>query len=415
MAMKQTQTKCFEFSDQGLDFSAGSKNLFSDRFKKMLAHGYNEQTVSDVLISGNQVTLNYGGAHGYVADRVLKVESGPLASINSGEFWIDSTTASTVTFTLDSVPASVSGGFITKIAPLGWSLEYESGRVQLYKMKYLDERDLFIRLVFAPLSTVSKNIVTVCVGKTADLETGFITDPNSFTPGRDNTEIYAGFNWLFSTERNTTYDDYTYSQGYSVFGRAVVVGSKYHINIMCTSNASYGGRVFSILPFASMGWDALDYPAVFGWYSTMALTTVGGADQTGQLSGTASPTMSPVMIGAIPVTMSQGTVNNFIEAIDYQTKAASITEEIEGFSTVIAKPIQLYEFSSKQYIGEIAAGLYKISYPNGAGPSYSKTVLPQQIPEYKNGSLCYIHASWPTSNTTAALFFVTPVEEIKIV
>jgi len=63
MVMKQTQTKMFDFADIGLDFSAGSKSLFPDRFKKMLAQGYNTQTVSSVTVEGNQVTLNYGGSH----------------------------------------------------------------------------------------------------------------------------------------------------------------------------------------------------------------------------------------------------------------------------------------------------------------------------------------------------------------
>ncbi|WP_250852373.1 hypothetical protein [Acinetobacter sp. ANC 5414] len=100
MAMKQTQTKLFDFSDIGLDFCAGSKALFPDRFKKMLALGYNVQTVSSVMVSGNQVTFTYGGAHGYLADRVLKVDSGALPSVNNGEFWIDSVTTNSVTFTL---------------------------------------------------------------------------------------------------------------------------------------------------------------------------------------------------------------------------------------------------------------------------------------------------------------------------
>jgi hypothetical protein len=55
----------------------------------MLALGYNEQTVSSAAVSGDQVTLTYGGAHGYKADRVLKVNGGTLSSINGGEFWID--------------------------------------------------------------------------------------------------------------------------------------------------------------------------------------------------------------------------------------------------------------------------------------------------------------------------------------
>ena len=129
--MKQTQTKLFDFSDVGLDFCAGSKNLFPDRFKKMLSLGYNKQTTSSVADTGNQVVLTYGVSHGYVADRVLKITSGTLATINDGEFWIDSVTTNTVTLTIDNAPASISGGFTTRIASLGWSLEYENAHARL--------------------------------------------------------------------------------------------------------------------------------------------------------------------------------------------------------------------------------------------------------------------------------------------
>ena len=130
--MKQTQTKVFEFSDTGLDFCSGSKNLFPDRFKKMLALGFNEQTVSSVTVLGSEVTLTYAAAHGYVADRVLKVDSGDLAAINGGEFWIDSITTNTVTFTLDEIIPPVSGRFTTRSASLGWDLVYENGSVHIY-------------------------------------------------------------------------------------------------------------------------------------------------------------------------------------------------------------------------------------------------------------------------------------------
>src|SRR5690606_30234894 len=135
MAMKQTQTKLFDFSDVGLDFCAGSKNLFPDRFKKMLSLGYNVQTVTSVAVVGNQVTLTYGGAHGYVVDLVLKVDSSVFASINGGEFWIDSITTNTLTFTLDAAPASVVSGFTTRIASLGWDLVYEQGHIYIYKFR----------------------------------------------------------------------------------------------------------------------------------------------------------------------------------------------------------------------------------------------------------------------------------------
>ena len=122
----------FDFADVGLDFCPGSKNLFPDRFKKMLSQGYNEQTVASVSVTGNQVTLNYGVAHGYAADRVIKINSGALSTINGGEFWIDSVTATSVTMTVDTAPSSIAGMFSTKSASLGWSLEYENANIHIY-------------------------------------------------------------------------------------------------------------------------------------------------------------------------------------------------------------------------------------------------------------------------------------------
>lgn len=142
--MKQTQTKFYDFSDVGLDFSAGSKALFPDRFKKMLALGYNPQTASSASITGNQVTLTYGVTHGYVADRVLQVTA---AGGYNKEVYIDSVTSSTVTFT-DATATGLTGLISTKVAPLGWELMYEVANIHVYKFKQLDESDVFMRVVF---------------------------------------------------------------------------------------------------------------------------------------------------------------------------------------------------------------------------------------------------------------------------
>ena len=157
----------------------------------MLSLGYNEQTVSSVTVAGNQVTFTYGGTHGYVADRVLKVNAPELLSINGGEFVIDSVTENTVTMTIDGAPESIAGNFTTKVASLGWSLEYENSNVHIYKFKHIDETDLFIRLVFQN-NLAYRNTVSVCIGKTANLALGTITDPNSIENNRENLTPVAG-------------------------------------------------------------------------------------------------------------------------------------------------------------------------------------------------------------------------------
>ncbi|WBX36765.1 hypothetical protein [Acinetobacter schindleri] len=222
--MKQTQTKLLDFSDTGLDFCSGSKNLFPDRFKKMLALGYNVQTVSSVAVAGSQVTLTYGGAHGYAADRVLKVDSGALSSINGGEFWIDSVATNTVTFTLDDAPTSITGGFTTRVAPLGWDLLYEQPYVHLYKMKNLDESDLYVRLVFQAVSNY-RNRVGICVGHTADIAAGTITDINTLTQYATATVPNDTFAWEFQLTAEATYNNYTAAQGFTKFGS---VHDKFH-------------------------------------------------------------------------------------------------------------------------------------------------------------------------------------------
>ena len=133
--MKQTQTKYFECSDAGLDMCFGGITKNQENFKKLLNLGYNENAVNSVSVVGDHVTFTYDGAHNYKANRVLKVMSGELASINNGEFWIDAVTTNTVTMTIDGAPILIAGGFTTKIASLGWDLVYEVGNIQIYSMQ----------------------------------------------------------------------------------------------------------------------------------------------------------------------------------------------------------------------------------------------------------------------------------------
>lgn len=412
MPMKQTQTKLFEFSDTGLDFCAGSKNLFPDRFKKMLSLGYNVQTVTSVAVAGNQVTFTYGGAHGYVADRVLKVDSGDLSLVNAGEFWIDSVTTNTVTMTIEGTPPSVTNGFTTRIAPLGWSLEYESAQVQMYKMKYLDDRDLYVRFVF-PVVGNFKNTMNVCVGKTADLSLGVITDDKAYWGTRNNTSIVTGFQWMFTTETRNTHDNYTYTQGQTTYGKGVVVGSAYHLTILTSIQASGAyGRLHAILPFASQNYDRIDYPVVIGRYSTTAENSSSSADDP-QFANIAA-SYSHAYIGNRPVAFAPGNSNSlFIDG--FMSVASFLPTEIESFNTVIAKTIQIYDGPTRQYLGNISGGVYQANFSSGTLPGVAKTAIPQQLNDADNNSICMLQPVWRENTTNVMAFFVVPVEEIKIV
>ena len=261
MAMKQTQTKYFDCSDIGLEMCFGAVNRNPESFKKILTLGYNQQTVTNVSVVGNQVTFTYGGAHGYVADRVLKVDSGALASINHGEFWINSVTTNSVTLTIDDAPLSVASGFTTKVAPLGWDLVYEVGNIHIYKMLHLDDTNRYVRMCFETVTT-NRASVAVCIGKTYDPSTGFINDPNALqgtknisSPSVANLprwDVYRGSN---------SYANYTYAQGLSIFGMGAAVGSKYHFGFQFgdgyTTDLQH--HIFGIFPTHCPYYEQLDY------------------------------------------------------------------------------------------------------------------------------------------------------------
>lgn len=395
--MKQTQTKMFDFNDVGLDFCAGSKNLFPDRFKKMLALGYNEQTVSSVSVSGNQVTLNYGVSHGYVADRVLKINSGALASINGGEFWIGSITTNTVTLTIDSAPTSISGGFVTKIAPLGWEILFEQSNIHVYKLKALDESDLFLRLCFQN-NTAYRNRISPCVGRSFNPSTGEITDEASLAETK-NTASPTLFAWEFSYAANNSYDNYTYNQGYNIFGKAMVVGSKYHFAAML-STWTGSSRVNAIFPCQALNYEMLKLPLLLG-----ESYTVSGAGGSTQMSNV------KLLLGKVELKVQPSNSTAF--APSYPASQSFLPNSIDNFNTTTASPFMLYERVTGQFLG-MSCGLYYTYYGTSAAdiPAMDNKAIPYKTLDSDLGNICFVHCI--SNSVSGNVFFTIPVEEIKI-
>lgn len=406
--MKQTQTKMFDFADTGLDFSPGSKNLFPDRFKKMLALGYNVQTVSNVAVSNKQVTFTYGGAHGYMPDRVLKVDSGALSLINEGEFWIDSVTTNTVTMTIDAAPLSIGGGFTTRIASLGWSLVYEHKNIHLYKFKQLDESDIFIRIVFQDVLT-RRNRLGICVGKTADPVSGVITDSNALQSYAALTSPNRPFAMEFGGTASNTANNYTYSQGVATYGKWVVIGSKYHLifsgNI---GQADFGNRFNAILPFASVGYEKLNYPVIIGEVSIKALTESNFED--GQNEGA----RGHAYIGAYRVCLREyaGTLSSLEQLLGMPPKSRAnyLPANIDTFNTTAAEPISVYEYETWQFIGMISGGAYQVNYSDTGNPD--KTTLPLITGDIDLNSIVYLCGMASTGGNN--VYWAVPVEEVRI-
>ena len=400
MAMKQTQTKLFDFSDVGLDFCVGSKSLFPDRFKKMLAIGYNTQTVASVAVAGNQVTLTYGVSHGYVADRVLKVESGALASINGGEFWIDSVTSNTLTLTIDDAPVSVAGAFTTKIASLGWDLVFEQPYIHVYKFKHIDDTDMYIRLCFQNNPSY-RNRVAPCVGRSYDVATGFITDELALNDTKSiaTPNIYA---WDFTYDTSINYNNYTYSQGVGVFGRAMVIGSAYHFVLMHSKDTNdwFNQGVF---------------PTTSSFISVPALIcdSYGNPNQ-GNPYG--FPFAGKILLGdnvcISKVTTDTSVFNNFETAP--QASQSVLPASIENFNTTTAEPVPMYIHANGQFLGFLM-GIYRCKYASNNAPGISKLLMPLRTTDIDLNSIVYINPITASgTNIGYATYFAIPVEEIRI-
>lgn len=404
MAMKQTQTKLFDFSDVGLDFCAGSKNLFPTNFKKMFSLGYNKQTASSVVVSGNQVTLSYGVSHGYVANRVLKVNAPELLSINGGEFVIDSVTEDTVTMTIDGAPLSVAGGVITEIAPLGWELVYESGYIQIFKFKDLDESDLYLRLAYQSAST-HRNTIMPCIGRSVDLIAGTITDENAYTNGKSgNGSALAAPKWEFSSHWSGAYNSYTYNQGLGVFGKAEVIGSPYHLIIMSgTENYNTVNTVMNgFVPCKALNYESLNFPLLLT-YNTGA----SGSDLRNEQFGS----LFFGQVGNVRVSFSQ--TSSATGSSFYVPQAYKSFTDLDLFNTTTAEPIAFYEYSTKQFLGYISGGLYIAKYASSNTPSITKSTAPATTYDIDFKNTVKIHSP---GNAVLALgvLLCAPIEEIKI-
>lgn len=399
MAMKQTQTKLFDFSDVGLDFCAGSKNLFPDRFKRMLALGYNEQTVSSVAVAGNQVTLSYGVSHGYVADRVLKVNAPELLGINGGEFWIDSVTTNTVTMTIDDAPLSVAGNFTTRIAPLGWELVYENAYIHIYKFKHIDDTDMYARLCFQNATAAgNRNCIAVGIGRTVDLSLGHVTDPNCMSDLATCATVAdatSNNRWDFTGSTADIFNNYTYSQGYSNFGKAEVVGSKYHLALFTNIGAYYTcGYTQGIFPTHMLNYSEFDYPLLVACNNNISAAAASSA----QLQ---------------VLRFYVGKQELFAEP---KTRlATSIATgsflSVDAFNTTAAKPLLLYEANTGQITG-VALGLYQSMYASSDRPDILPSTIPVSTVDINLSNIVKIHAC--SASTSEHAWFAVPVEEIKI-
>lgn len=409
--IRQLQTRLYDFSDTGLDFCAGAKNKIRGVFKKIYVDGYNPQTVSslDFIDEGVQrkVTLHYPTAHGYVQDRVIELSD---ANGYKEEFYVFSVTANDVVFYTDQTfTGSFTNPLVTKVASLGWTLVYEVGDVVIYKFKHLrDDSDLFVRYVFTPTgATTGRNCVSICVGKTADLTVGTITDTNSWAGTRSNSAVDDGFKWGFSLNATNTYNDSTYSQGFSTFGKGMVVGSIYHVAWM--SNGYYytysDGMINAILPYA--GYTAIE--------STINLPVILGDNGSKTNGNIRADAVRYFTLGNIRITAAENKASVGSQLRYAVAQSTAVSSAIDTFNTTMAVPIQFYEYSTYQPLGFLM-GTYQIWYDGSTAPSIYANQIPLIQYDTDLNNILATHAMCISSGTTPiyAGYYTFPVEEIKV-
>lgn len=385
MVMKSTETRFYMWSDEGLDFNAGSKNFFMDRFKKILSDGYNPKTVVSVAVSGASITLEYGVAHGYVPLRVLKIESGSLTAINNGEFWINAVTPTSVTLTMDNAPPSIAGGFTTRIAPIGWQLVFEQGFIQVYKFKHLDDTDMYCRLVYQH-NAAGRNIINPAVGKSFDPLTGFINDPLGTPINGTLTEVSSGVTWEFTRSARSSDNNQNYTQGSGSFGSAGCVGSKYHFVVsVCPTNVAGVQATNGIIPLCGLDYDVLDYPLIIGHNVGVLPTATNYNEPTATSAG---------IVGATRVVVvPRGTAMYGSDAI---ATVGVLPAAIDEFNTTSCAPMMAWDRDNRQFIGQIFAML-EPRFASNNRPSSGRNDSPRvdlEVDYQNNIVLMYSAGMW---------------------
>lgn len=392
--IKQTQTKMFDFSDVGLDFCVGSKNKFPEVFKKMLVTGYNPQTASSVSISGDQIILTYGVSHGYKADRVLQVTA-------SGGFnkqvYVDTVTSNTVTCTvLDGDTSGLTGTLSTKIASLGYDLVYEVGNIHIYKFKALDDSDLYLRLCFQNIAS-GRNCISPCVGKSADLTLGIISDVNALSENASITTPSNGFKWEFTIPTGEQFNSFIYDQGEPYFGKSQVVGSPYHLVFLINGfSASRNSRINGIFPCQSFNYAAIsNYPVIMGErYNINGDLAQGQADN--------------LEMYLASQRVKFDVISNMGSIAYPQASSSFLPHSIDEFDTTTAAPFSILT-DTGQFLGFSSGGIYIIKYDGSQSATAQQSPSTTYDVDLDNKVL--IHKL--SNNFSNQVFFAFPIEVIN--
>jgi len=314
------------------------------------------------------------------------------------------------------VTTGLTGAVSTKVAPFGWTLEYDVSPIQIYKMKHIDDTDRYVRFCFETSTGSVRNSVAVCIGKTANLTTGVIDDALSLQSTAAITSLSAANIPKWDTYYPTSeHNNWTCAQGLSTYGVGMCVGSPYHFAFLsCDGYTSAPHHIYGIFPSVCHGYPKLDYPLLIGLNPSSTSNTLGSPY--GNFSRADTTTLGHASIGGIRVRFDRANVvsNKLINGSYLDISSSSVLSAgLDSFNTTTAMPLSIFEHSTSQHLGQ-CYGLFLCQYANNTAPEISIANNPHITADvdFQNLTVVAISAANNT-DVSATRFLAIPVEQIK--
>lgn len=264
------------------------------------------------------------------------------------------------------------------------------------------ELHMYARLCFQNATAAGRNCIAVGIGRQVNLTLGTVLDaPFDLGNCATTAASIARIKWDFTYDIVRSYDNSTYSQGLSQFGKAAIVGSKYHIFI--AGNAYTDDRfsyIYGIFPFVS-NLQNMNYPALLCCFNTSG---------SGSAMGLGQHYSQRIYVNTVDCLTSLDTTYTF--PINFALKSF-YPGSIEPFNTTGCFPIQLFTKNEKQPLGFIAGGLYQAAYTNANKPPYNINQSPSITTDIDFNHSVVVHATSLNINNPVS-WLCSPVEEIKI-
>jgi hypothetical protein len=100
----------------------------------VLVNGFNNLSVDSITRSGSVVTVNYAAAHNYITEQIIRISGCNESDYNGDKKVTSVPTATSLTFQIDTTPATPATGTITSLtSPLGWQIEHSGTNKRIYK------------------------------------------------------------------------------------------------------------------------------------------------------------------------------------------------------------------------------------------------------------------------------------------